>query len=331
MLAPRREDVFGGHPSLAFTFGLGGLLVFPLRAGASTALLEGFTPERQLEIVARERVTILFCSATTYRLLLQIPEMERRYDLSSLRLVVSAGETLPAPVYEEWMARTGVTILDGLGTTEMFHIFVSTSPGETRPGVTGRAVTGYDVRVVDDDMQPVPRGTQGHLVVRGPTGCRYWNKPEKQRAYVRDGWNVTGDLYVEDDEGFLRYACRSDDLIISGGYNIAGPEIEAVLLEHPAVLEVAVVGSPDATRGTIVKAFVVLKPGATAGPALVAALQDHVKKELAPYKYPRAIDFVDRLPKTETGKIRRVELREPKQASKLPPAPSYCVSLKRST
>ena len=310
ILDPRRGDVFGGHPTLAFTFGLGGLLVFPFRFGAATVLLDRYTPERLIAAVERERISILFCAATTYRMLLQDPSLETAHDLKSLRYCVSAGEPLPAAVCEEWQRRTGITILDGLGSTEMFHIFVSARRDAVRPGATGLVVPGYVAKVVDDQLNEVPRGTPGLLAVKGPTGCRYWRKPDRQRDYVRGGWNLPGDVYIQDADGYFWYQCRNDDLIICGGYNIAGPEVENVLLEHPAVLETAVVASPDSVRGFIPKAFVVLKPNAQAGDALVAELQEHVKRELAPYKYPREIEFVTALPRTETGKIRRVELRE---------------------
>ena len=309
VLSASSSDVFGGHPTLAFTYGLGAGLVFPLRAGASTVLLDRFSPEGLLDVTARERVTVLSCGATTYKLLLQIPDFEQRLDLSALRLCVSAGEPLPKSVHDEWVERTGVDVLDGLGTTEMFHIFVSVRPGDGHAGSIGRAVPGYEVRVVDEALQEVPRGTPGLLAVKGPTGCRYWRKPERQREYVRGGWNVPNDICIQADDGFIWYQCRNDDLIISAGYNIAGPEVEAVLLEHPTVLEAAVVASPDPVKGHLPKAFVVLKPDVTPGPALVAELQEHAKRELAPYKYPRKIEFVDALPKTETGKIRRVDLR----------------------
>ena len=304
------DDVFGGHPTLAFTFGLGGLLVFPFRVGACTSLIDRFSPETLLARIAADRITLLFCAATTYRLLLQDPDLERRHDLRSLRLCVSAGEPLPAAVYEEWRRRTGVEILDGIGSTEMFHIFISGRAGYVRAGSTGTPVPGYEARVVDEQLGEVARGTPGLLAVRGPTGCRYWRKPDRQREYVRGGWNITGDVYRQDEDGYFWYQCRNDDLIICGGYNIAGPEVENVLLEHDAVLEAAVVASPDPLRQQVPKAFVVLKPGLASSAALVTALQDHVKRELAPYKYPREIEFIDALPRTETGKIRRVELRE---------------------
>ncbi|HAK56509.1 MAG: benzoate-CoA ligase family protein [Vicinamibacterales bacterium] len=310
VLGASPDDVFGGHPTLAFTYGLGAGLVFPMRVGATTVLLDRFSPEALLDATARHGVTLLSCGATTYKMLLQIDDLERRFDLSRLRLCISAGEPLPRSVHDEWLRRTGVEVLDGLGTTEMFHIFVSARPGDRRPGSTGRAVPGYEVRIVDDQLQEVPRGTPGLLAVKGPTGCRYWRKPERQRDYVREGWNIPNDICVQDEDGFIWYQCRNDDLIISAGYNIAGPEVEAVLIEHPAVLEAAVVATPDAIKGHVPKAFVVVKPDATPGPDLAHDLQEHAKRELAPYKYPRKVEFVEALPKTETGKIRRVELRK---------------------
>jgi 2-aminobenzoate-CoA ligase len=310
ILAPVPDDVFGGHATLAFTYGLGAGLVFPLRFGAATSLLEGFTPERMLSTVEHTRITLLFCAATTYKLFLQIPGLESRYDLRSLRLCVSAGEPLPRPVYEEWLRRTGIEVLDCLGTTEMFHVFVCQRPGAVRPGATGLPVPGYQIRIVDERFEDVPRGTPGLIAVKGPTGCRYWGKPDWQRDYVRGGWNVPNDVCVEDEHGYVWYHCRNDDLIVSAGYNIAGPEVEAVLLEHAAVLEAAVVASPDETRGQVPKAFVVLKPGVEPTGDLAAELQEYVKAQLAPYKYPRSVEFLEALPKTETGKIRRVELRQ---------------------
>jgi 2-aminobenzoate-CoA ligase len=309
VIRPTAADVFGGHPTLAFTYGLGGLLVFPFRFGASTVLLDAFTPEGLLDLVARERITVMFCAATTYRMLMQVDRFEERCDLSSLRLAVSAGEPLPRPVADEWMRRTGVDVIDSLGSTEMFQVFVCQRPGAIRPGATGLVVPGYEVRIVDDRLEEVPRGMPGLLAVRGPTGCRYWRKPDRQREYVRDGWNIPNDICVQDEEGYIWYQCRNDDLIICAGYNIAGPEIETVLLEHPAVLEVAVVASPDPVKGQVPKAFVVLKPGGAGDERLIAELQEHVRRELAAFKYPRRIEFVSSLPRTETGKIRRGELR----------------------
>jgi 2-aminobenzoate-CoA ligase len=242
--------------------------------------------------------------------MLRVPEMRTRFDLGALRVGVSAAEPLPAATWREWHDATGVELLDGIGSTEMFHIFISSLPGRVRPGATGVPVTGYDCRVVDDDGREVPPGMPGLIAIKGPTGCKYWRKPDRQVEYVRwKGWNVTGDVYVEDEDGYLTYQCRSDDMIVSGGYKIPGPEVEHVLDEHPAVAESAVVAVPDATRGFIVKAFVVLAADQPPGPDLVAELQDHVKRELAPYKYPRAIEFVDSLPRTETGKIQRYILR----------------------
>ena len=311
VLTPSQDDRFGGHPTLAFTFGTGGLLVFPFRFGASTVLSGPFTPEAMLETFATQRVTVCFCAPTSYRLMLQVPDLTRRYDLASLRLGVSAAEPLPAATWEEWKKTTGVELLDGIGSTEMFHIFVSSVKGRVRPGATGVPVTGYDCRVVDEQGREVPPGQEGLIAIKGPTGCKYWRKPDRQAEYVRfGGWNVTGDVYVQDADGYLTYQCRSDDMIVSGGYKIPGPEVEHVLDEHPAVAESAVVAAPDRTRGFIVKAFVVLRPGRVPSAALVTELQEHAKRELAPYKYPRAVEFVEKLPRTETGKIQRYVLRQ---------------------
>lgn len=311
VLVPSADDRFGGHPTLAFTFGTGGLLVFPFRFGASTVLSGPFTPEGMLETFARERVTVSFCAPTSYRLMLRVPDMARRYDLGSLRLGVSAAEPLPAATWEAWKKTTGVELLDGIGSTEMFHIFVSSLRGRVRPGATGVPVTGYDCRVVDESGRELPPGQEGLIAIKGPTGCKYWRKPDRQAEYVRfGGWNVTGDVYVQDADGYFTYQCRSDDMIVSGGYKIPGPEVEHVLDEHPAVAESAVVAAPDRTRGFIVKAFVVLKAGRAPSPELAGELQEHVKRELAPYKYPRAVEFVEKLPRTETGKIQRYVLRQ---------------------
>jgi 2-aminobenzoate-CoA ligase len=311
VLAPAPEDRFGGHPTLAFTFGTGGLLIFPFRFGAATVLSPPFTPEGMLGEFARQRVTISFCAPTSYRLMLRVPGLTTRFDLGGLRLGVSAAEPLPAATWEEWHKATGIEILDGIGSTEMTHIFISSVKGRVRPGATGVPVTGYDCRVVDETGRELPPGQPGLIAVKGPTGCKYWRKPDRQAEYVRfGGWNVTGDVYVRDEDGYFFYQCRSDDMIVSGGYKIPGPEVEHVLDEHPAVAESAVVAAPDATRGFIVKAFVVLKPGHAPAPELVAELQEHVKRELAPYKYPRAVQFVEKLPRTETGKIQRFVLRQ---------------------
>jgi 2-aminobenzoate-CoA ligase len=310
VLAPTPEDRFGGHPTLAFTFGTGGLLVFPFRYGAATVLSGPFTPESMLDTFQRHRVTVSFCAPTSYRLMLAVPDMTKRWDLGSLRLGVSAAEPLPAATWEQWYAATGVELLDGIGSTEMFHIFISSVKGRVKPGATGLPVPGYDCRVVDENGNELPPGQPGLIAVKGPTGCKYWRKPERQAEYVRwGGWNVTGDVYVMGADGYFTYQCRSDDMIVSGGYKIPGPEVEHVLDEHPAVAESAVVAAPDETRGFIAKAFVVLKEGFRPSPELAAELQEHVKRELAPYKYPRAVQFLDRLPRTETGKIQRYRLR----------------------
>jgi len=300
------EDVFVGSPPLAFTFGLGGLAVFPLRFGASAVLLEDASPPNLVEIIERHRATVCLTAPTAYRVMLKA--MDQGADLSSLRCAVSAGETLPAPVFEEWMEKTGKTMLDGIGATEMLHIFISNRFEDARPACTGRPVTGYEARIVDDEMRERPRGEVGKLAVRGPTGCRYLSDP-RQRDYVRDGWNLTGDSFVQDEDGYFRFAARSDDMILSSGYNIAGPEVEAALLSHPAVLECGVIGAPDEARGEVVEAHVVLAEGHAPSEALAEILQNHVKAEIAPYKYPRRIRFIDALPKTETGKVQRFRLR----------------------
>jgi 2-aminobenzoate-CoA ligase len=306
------DDVFVGSPPLAFTFGLGGLAVFPLRFGATATLLENASPPEMVKIIETYQATICFTSPTAYRAMMAA--MDKGADLSSLRLAVSAGETLPAPVFEAWTRKTGKTILDGIGSTEMLHIFITNRVGDAAAGKTGRPVTGYQAKIVDDAMNEVPAGTVGKLAVRGPTGCRYL-ADSRQANYVRDGWNLTGDAFVQDETGRFSFVARADDMIISSGYNIAGPEVEAALLSHPAVAECGVVGAPDEARGMIVKAYVVVAANATAGDALATALQEHVKQTIAPYKYPRAIEFVTQLPKTETGKLKRFALRQAAQAT----------------
>jgi 2-aminobenzoate-CoA ligase len=301
------DDIFVGSPPLAFTFGLGGLAIFPLRFGATATLLENASPAEMIKIIENYKATICFTSPTAYRAMMGA--MDKGADLSSLRLAVSAGETLPAPVFEDWTRKTGKTILDGIGSTEMLHIFITNRIGDAAAGTTGRPVTGYEAKIVDDEMKELPVGTPGKLAVRGPTGCRYL-ADARQANYARDGWNVTGDTFVCDAQGRLSFVARSDDMIVSSGYNIAGPEIEAALLTHPAVAECGVVGAPDEARGMIVKAYVVLTATITGDAELATALQDHVKREIAPYKYPRAIEFVTQLPKTQTGKLQRFALRQ---------------------
>ncbi|MDF1707978.1 MAG: AMP-binding protein [Paracoccaceae bacterium] len=301
------EDVFVGSPPLAFTFGLGGLAVFPLRFGAAATLLENASPPHMIEIIQKYRATVCFTAPTAYRAMLAA--MEQGADLSSLRAAVSAGETLPAPVYEEWMAKTGKPMLDGIGATELLHIFITNRFDDHRPACTGRPVTGYEAKVIDAEGGEVPRGQVGRLAVRGATGCRYL-ADDRQAGYVQGGWNVTGDAFVMDEDGYLHFAARNDDMIISSGYNIAGPEVEAALLAHPHVAECAVIGVPDEERGAIVQAHVVLREGGEASDATAKALQDHVKAQIAPYKYPRRIVFCAALPKTESGKIQRFRLKE---------------------
>jgi 2-aminobenzoate-CoA ligase len=300
------EDVFVGSPPLAFTFGLGGLAVFPLRFGAAAALLEQASPPNMIEIIQQHKATICFTAPTAYRVMLKA--MDEGADLSSLRAAVSAGETLTGPVYEEWKRKTGKPMLDGIGSTEMLHIFITNRFDDHRPDCTGKPVAGYEAKIVDEDMNELPRGEVGRLAVRGPTGCRYL-ADKRQGNYVRDGWNLTGDAFWQDEDGYFHFAARTDDMIVSAGYNIAGPEVEAALLSHPAVFECAVVGAPDEERGQIVQAHIVLAPGHSGDMLTVKLLQDHVKKVIAPYKYPRSIEFTDALPKTQTGKIQRFQLR----------------------
>ncbi|MDP9632119.1 UNVERIFIED_ORG: 2-aminobenzoate-CoA ligase [Ensifer adhaerens] len=300
------DDIFVGSPPLAFTFGLGGLAIFPLRFGAAATLLEHATPANMVEIIEKYKATISFTAPTAYRAMMKA--MDNGADLSSLRVAISAGETLPGPVFDEWTNKTGKPILDGIGATEMLHIFISNRFEDRKAASTGKPVGGYEARIVNDEMQEVPRGTIGKLAVRGPTGCRYMADP-RQRDYVRDGWNLTGDAFYQDEDDFFHFAARSDDMIITAGYNIAGPEVEAALISHPEVVECAVVGAPDAERGEIVEAYVVLSAGVSADEATIKRLQDHVKATIAPYKYPRSVKFLDSLPKTATGKIQRFRLR----------------------
>ena len=306
VLKPTPDDIFCGTPPLAFTFGLGGMLCFPLRIGASTALAEKLTPETLLKLIQTHRATIVFTAPTFYR---QMATLAGQFDLSSLKKSVSAGEALPDATRQAWKAATGIEMTDGLGGTEMMHIFVSSAGDDVRAGVVGRVVPGYEARIVDDDMQPVPPGTVGKLAVRGPTGCRYLDD-DRQSVYVRDGWNLPGDTFMCDADGYYFYQARSDDMIISAGYNIAGPEVEGTLLRHEHVAECGVVGAPDAERGQVVMAYVVLRPGVDASDATRSALQDYCKREIAPYKYPRRIEFVTALPRTETGKLQRFRLRQ---------------------
>jgi 2-aminobenzoate-CoA ligase len=300
------DDRFIGSAPLAFTFGLGGHVLFPFRIGAATIQLEKSTPEELLPAISRYKASICFTAPTAYRAMLQ---HLKEHDISSLRKCVSAGETLPKVTFEAWHKATGLKILDGIGGTEMMHTFISSPESEVRAGMTGRVVPGYVARIVDEAGNEVPRGTIGRLAVQGPTGCRYLSDA-RQTKYVQDGWNFSGDTYMQDAQGYFHYQARSDDMIISAGYNIAGPEVEDVLLTHPAVAECGVVGCPDEERGQIVKAYVVLRPGHAGDAALTKALQDYVKAAVAPYKYPRAIAYVASLPRTQTGKLQRFELRK---------------------
>ena len=298
-------DRFIGSPPLAFTFGLGGLVLFPMRVGAASILLEKTTPDDLLAAIEKYRATVCFTVPTAYRAMLA---KLAQHDISSLRKCVSAGEALPKATFDAWLEATGIKILDGIGATEMLHIFIGSPETEIRAGATGKPVPGYEARVVDDSGNELPPGTIGRLAVRGPTGCRYL-ADKRQAQYVQNGWNLTGDTYVMDADGYFWYQARSDDMIVSAGYNIAGPEVEAALLEHPAVAECGVVGVPDEERGQVVKAYVVLRPGYAGDTVATKLLQDHVKATIAPYKYPRAVEYVSSLPRTQTGKLQRFELR----------------------
>jgi len=306
VLRPEPDDLFCGSPPLAFTFGLGGYLLFPMRAGAAALLLEQATPPQLLQGIQDHRATVVFTAPTAYR---AMAAAAGDFDLSSLRRCVSAGETLPLATFQAWRDATGLKIIDGIGATEMLHIFISASGDDIRPGSTGRPVPGYTATLLDAAGRPVAPGELGRLAVRGPTGCRYLDDPERQLAYVENGWNVTGDTYRVDEDGYFWFQARNDDMIISAGYNIAGPEVENALLEHPGVLECACVAAPDEERGHVVKAFVVLRGGWVSGDATAKELQDFVKQRIAPYKYPRRMEFVESLPRTATGKLQRFRLR----------------------
>ncbi len=301
------DDVFIGSPPLAFTFGLGGLAIFPLRFGATATLLENASPPNIIEIIETYKATVCFTAPTAYRAMLRA--MDEGADLSSLRAAVSAGETLLAPVYDEWQAKTGKPMLDGIGATEMLHIFITNRFEDHKPNCTGKPVKGYEAKVIGPDGAELPRGEVGRLAMRGPTGCRYMFG-ERQTEYVQNGWNISGDAFSQDEDGYFHFAARYDDIIVSSGYNIAGPEVEAALMSHEAVAECAVIGAPDEERGSIVEAHVVLSGDQTPSVDLIKLLQDHVKATIAPFKYPRSLVFTDALPKTESGKIQRFKLRD---------------------
>lgn len=309
VLRPEPGDIFAGSPPLGFTFGLGGLVLFPMRAGASALLLEQARPAQLLAGVAEHRVSVLFTAPTAYRVMLD--ELSSKpYDLSSLRRCVSAGENLPAATWRAWHDRTGLRVINGIGATELLHIFISAADDAIRPGTTGVPVPGWQARVVDRSGAPVPDGEPGLLAVRGPVGCRYLSDP-RQLEYVQGGWNLTGDTYIREPDGYFRYVARADDMIISAGYNIPGPQVEDALLAHPDVVEAAVVGRPDALRGEIVAAYVVLRDGVARDEGTAEELRGFVRSRLVPYKCPRAIVFLDALPRTPTGKLQRFRLRGP--------------------
>ena len=307
------KDTIGGHPFFTFAFGSVNFTQYPWRFGASLSIIERFDPEKMFETVEKHKITVLCCVPTAFRVMLGVKDAEKKYDLSSLRLCQSAGEWLPPSTIIEWKKRFGVEIIDSLGSSEWNYI-ISARKGmpESKIGSTGLPVPGYECKIVDEDFNEVPRGTPGYLIIRGPAGNFYWRKPEKQAKAVRNGWSLTELIFVQDEEGYFWYQSRADDMIVSAAYKIPGGEVEAVLNEHPAVLESAVVGSPDPLRGNVVKAFIVLRPGYTPSDELVKELQNYVKGRLEPYKYPRKIEFVkaEDLPRTVTGKIQRAALRE---------------------
>ncbi len=301
------EDIVMGSPPLAFTFGLGGMLVFPMWAGASVYYPSiPYTPEAMIKLINEVGATICYTAPTFYR---QMAAFAKQHGVPTLRICVSAGEGLPDATRQLWKSATGIEMTDGIGATEMFHIFISTAPADVRRGAIGKVVPGYTAKVVDDQGQEVPRGTIGKLAVIGPTGCRYLDDV-RQANYVKNGWNYPGDAFLQDADGYFFFQSRADDMIITSGYNVGGPEVEDALLKHAAVAECGVIGEPDDERGMIVKAFVVLKPGQEAGEAMTRLLQEHVKATLAPFKYPRRIEFVSSLPRTETGKLQRFKLRQ---------------------
>ncbi|MGH8776029.1 MAG: AMP-binding protein [Jiangellaceae bacterium] len=306
VLRPNQDDVFTTTAPFAFTFGLGAGLVFPLHAGAAALLIEKATPDELADAVAQHGVTILSTAPTAYRAMIAAGKADQ---LGRLRQAVSAGEHLPEATWRAVHEATGIRIIDGIGSTEMLHIFIATTGDDIRPGSTGKAVPGYVATILDPQGDEAPTGTAGRLAVRGPTGCRYLDD-ERQKVYVQDGWNVTGDTYVRDDDGYFWYQARSDDMIITSGYNVAGPEVEQALLSHPDVLECAVVGVPDPDRGQVITAYVVVRDGAPRDDAARGALQEHAKATIAPYKYPRRLEFRDALPKTQTGKLQRFKLRQ---------------------
>ncbi|MEJ8811590.1 AMP-binding protein [Variovorax ureilyticus] len=307
ILRARSDDIVIGSPPLAFTFGLGGLLIFPMWAGASVYFHDGpYSPESMVQVIRNVGATICYTAPTFYR---QMAAFAKQHGVPSLRISVSAGEALPDATRQMWKQATGIEMLDGIGGTEVFHIYISAAGDEVRRGAVGKAVPGFTARIVDDDGNEVPRGTVGKLAIIGPVGCRYLDDP-RQANYVKKGWNYPGDAFVEDEDGYFFYQSRADDMIVTAGYNVGGPEVEDALLKHPAVAECGVIGKPDEERGMIVKAFCVLKPGHAGDAALVKALQDHVKATIAPFKYPREVAFVANLPRTETGKLQRFKLRQ---------------------
>jgi 2-aminobenzoate-CoA ligase len=304
-LQPTPNDIFTGSPPLGFTFGLGGLVLFPMYFGASTFLIEKPSPDVLLQAIQEFKITICFTAPTAWRV---ITTKVKDYDISSLRKCVSAGETLPLKVWQDWFDATNLKIIDGIGATEMLHIFISSNEENMKPGATGLPITGYEAKLIDKNGNDLPKNATGKLAVRGITGCKYLNRPEKQKEYVKNGWNITGDIFHQDAEGFYHFVARGDDMIISSGYNIAAIEVESVLISHPEISECAVVGCPDEERGMLVCAYIVLNDTSKKSEEMKHNIQNWFKENAAPYKYPRKIEFIENLPKTETGKIQRFKL-----------------------
>jgi len=306
-LQPTKDDIFIGSPPLGFTFGLGGLVLFPMYFGASTFLIEKPSPDLLLKAIQEYKVTICFTAPTAWRVL---TTKLNEFNVSSLRKCVSAGETLPLQVWHDWYDATGLKIIDGIGSTEILHIFISSNEENMIPGATGLPILGYEAKIIDENGNELPINESGKLAIKGITGCKYLNREEKQKEYVQNGWNITGDIFKKDDNGYYWFVARGDDMIISSGYNIAAIEVESVLLTHEDILECAVVGLPDEERGMLVCAHIVLKDNNKASVEFKKTIQQWFKQVAAPYKYPRVINFIESLPKTETGKIQRFKLKK---------------------
>ncbi len=311
VLQAREDDVWGGPPTMAFAYGHTGLICNPLRHGATTSLVGSgrFEPASMFQLIEKHGISVFYGVPTAYRTMVALKHERGKYDFSSLRVCVTAGEPCPPSLYYTIKEFFGCEVLEHMGCTELFNGFISTRFGQVKPGSMGLAVPGYDVRILGDDGNEVKTGEVGHLAVAGPIGIRYWKLPEKQAESVRNGWNHTGDMAYKDEEGFFWFASRSDDIIKTAAYRVSPHEVEEALIKHGAVAEAGVIGVPDLERGQIIKAFIVLKPDHKPSSRLEEELRVFVKDQIAPYKAPKEVEFVKELPKTETGKIRRAELK----------------------